>query len=493
MPSSSRKMSALAVALVLASASVALASDDEPVVADGPTYSLPAPEPAPRMPEQYQAISAQAEKIYQFAKDRDTALRNLQYLSDHIGNRLSGSKELERAVDWAAAEMRKGGLRVQKQPVRVPRWVRGEESATLLAPMERELHILGLGMTVGGTVEGEVVVLTDFDALESTKVDGKIVLFDVPFTTYGETVKYRTQGPSRAAAKGAIGLLIRSVTSASLSTPHTGTLSYDEAQPKIPAAALSIEDASWIHRLYDDGETVRVRLSLGAKHDGMVESHNVIADLRGSELPNEAVLVGCHLDSWDVGQGAQDDGAGCMIAWEAAQLLKEMGLKPRRTIRVVLFTAEENGIWGGRAYAEERFNDYAHVAALESDSGNGRADGFRLDVSGFEDPAQIAKIRKQAVGMEVVLKHAGVSSVHLGYSGADVGPTVRKGVPGFGLNHDTTTYWPIHHTDADTFDKIIPADLAHNVGVMAAAVYFLAQSPEPLITVAPPKKRRGKR
>ena len=219
----------------------------------------------------------------------------------------------------------------------------------------------------------------------------------------------------------------------------------------------------------------------------------VVADIPGRDGGPERVLLACHLDSWDVGQGAQDDGAGCMIAWEAAQVLKDMGLKPRRTIRVVLFTAEENGIWGGRAYAEERFNDYAHVAALESDSGNGRANGFRLDLSGFDDPKQIAQIRKQAVGMEIVLKHAGLSTVDLGYSGADVGPSVKKGVPGFGLNHDTTTYWPIHHTDADTFDKIVPADLAHNVGVMAAAVYYLAQSPEPLIVVAPPKKRRGKR
>jgi len=440
-------------------------------------------EEAPEVPplsEAMQQLRVQTEAIYKAAQDRDVALHHLEYLTDQIGHRLSGSKSLERAVEWAATEMAKGGLVVDKQAVQVPHWVRGEESATLITPMERDLNILGLGMTVGGEVEADVVVLTSFEALETTDVEGKIVLFNVPFTTYGETVQFRVKGPSRVASHGAVGMLLRSVTSESLYTPHTGTLRYDEEQPKIPAAALSIEDAAWMHRLYTEGVPLRVRLSLGAKHNGMVTSHNVIADLPGSDLAEEAVLVGCHLDSWDVGQGAQDDGAGCMIAWEAAQLLKDMGLQTRRTVRVVMFTAEENGIWGGKAYAEERFEDYKLVAALESDSGNGIADGFRLDLGGFEDEATQEKIRGRAVAMEVALRPAGLVSLNPGYSGADVGPSVRKGVPGFGLNHDTTNYWPIHHTDADTFEKVVPEDLAHNIGLMAAAVYYLAQSEETL-------------
>lgn len=436
---------------------------------------------APLKPAQtLQEFKVQSEAIYLAAQGRDVALRNLQYLTDQIGNRISGSKALEQAVEWSATEMAKGGLVVTKQPVQVPHWVRGAESATILAPVEQPLNLLGLGMTVGGDVEADVVVLTNFEALESTDVKGKIVLFDVPFTNYGETVQFRLKGPSLVAKHGGIGMLLRSVTTESLDSPHTGTLKYDEEQPKIPAAALSIEDATWMHRLYDGGIPVRVRMSLGAKDHGMVTSHNVIADLPGTDRAEQAVLVGCHLDSWDVGQGAQDDGVGCMIAWDAVQLLKDMGLQTRRTIRVVLFTAEENGIWGGRAYADERFEDFQLVAALESDSGNGIADGFRIDLDGFEDEALKAQILGRAVAMEVALRPAGLVKLSPGYSGADVGFSVRKGVPGFGLNHDTSTYWPIHHTDADTFEKVVPADLAHNVGLMAAAVYYLAQVEEPL-------------
>jgi carboxypeptidase Q len=431
---------------------------------------------APPLSTDLLALRDQAEAIYLAAQDRDLALRNLEFLTDQIGHRLSGSASLERAVEWAATSMAEGGLLVDKQPVQVPHWVRGEESATLLSPVSRDLNILGLGMTVGGDVEADVVVLTGFEALETTDVAGKIVLFNVPFTTYGETVQFRLKGASLAASHGAVGMLLRSVTTESLYTPHTGTLKYDAAQPKIPAAALSIEDATWLHRLYKQNVPIRVRLSLGAKHHGLVQSHNVIADYPGSDLAKEAVLVGCHLDSWDVGQGAQDDGVGCMIAWEAAQLLKDMGIQPRRTIRVVLFTAEENGIWGGNAYAEERFEEFKLVAALESDSGNGIADGFRLDLSGFESEAEKEAIHARAVAFETALRPAGLVRLQLGYSGADVRPSVAKGVPGFGLNHDTTAYWPIHHTDGDTFEKVIPADLAHNVGLMAAAVYVLAQA-----------------
>ena len=237
---------------------------------------------------------------------------------------------------------------------------------------------------------------------------------------------------------------------------------------------------------------IRVRLSLGAKHHGMVTSHNVIADLPGREVPEEVILVGCHLDSWDVGQGAQDDGAGCMIAWEAARLVQDLGLSPRRTIRVVFFTSEENGIWGGKAYAEERLGERRHIAALESDTGNGRAVSLGLDLSGFADSAAQYAIEARVEEMERVLNGAGLQGIERGYSGADIGPSVRKGVVGFGMHHNTETYWPIHHTTADTFDKIVPADLAHNVGVMAAAVYYLAQVEDPLVPETTRRRLRGK-
>ena len=286
-------------------------------------------------------------------------------------------------------------------------------------------------------------------------------------------------------------MLVRSISPESLYTPHTGTLRYSESAPQIPAAAVTLEDAAWLHRIADDGETIRLRLSLGAQHHGMVESHNVIADLPGREIQDEAVLVACHLDSWDVGQGAQDDGAGCMIAWESAQLLVDLGLTPRRTVRVVMYTAEENGIWGGKAYAEEEFDSLRLVAALESDSGNGLAKSLRLDLSGYSEelhPEITARVAEFAEAM----KSVGLESIQPGYSGADILPSVKKGVVGFGLGHDTSAYWPIHHTHADTFEKIIPEDLAHNVGMMAAAVYLLAEAETPLAP-SPQKKRRWRR
>ena len=432
-----------------------------------------------------------AESLYDRATQSERAYKNLEHLADHIGHRLSGSESLAQAVEWAAASMREGGLQVRLQPVQVPHWERGQESAQLLSPVPRDLEILGLGMTVGGEVEAEVAVLSSFEELENSDVSGKIVLFDVPFTTYSETVAYRTQGPSRAAAKGAVAMLVRSVSPESLYTPHTGTLRYSEDAPQIPAAAVTLEDAAWLHRMADDGETIRLRLSLGAQHHGMVESHNVIADLPGRELQEEAVLVACHLDSWDVGQGAQDDGAGCMIAWESAQLLLDLGLTPRRTVRVVMYTAEENGIWGGKAYAEEEFDALRLVAALESDSGNGVATSLRLDLSGFEEDLH-ADIGERVAEFAELMKAVGLESIQPGYSGADILPSVKKGVIGFGLGHDTSDYWPIHHTHADTFDKIIPEDLAHNVGIMAAAVFLLAEAETPLAPT-PKKKRRWRR
>jgi Zn-dependent M28 family amino/carboxypeptidase len=214
-----------------------------------------------------------------------------------------------------------------------------------------------------------------------------------------------------------------------------------------------------------------VKLSLGAVHHPDSTSRNVIADVVGREKPDEAVVVGCHFDSWDVGQGAQDDGAGCLIAWEAARLISEMEQAPRRTVRVVLFTNEENGLRGGRAYAAEQ-DDMKVVAAFESDTGNGRADGFRVDLRA-ED---IVRAQAGVFEMTAALQSIGGGTLLPGYAGADVGPLAAQGIPSFGMRHDTTTYWPIHHTRADTFEKVVLEDLQHNAGLMAAAVWLLAEA-----------------
>ncbi|HVP14528.1 MAG TPA: M28 family peptidase, partial [Terriglobales bacterium] len=316
--------------------------------------------PGPRIPldSLYRAAAA---RLIGAALTSDHAHLSLSRLCDGIGNRLSGSPALDLAVDWAAAEMRVDGLEnVRLQPVMVPHWVRGEERAEIVEPgITRPLVILGLGGSIGtppGGVTAEVVALTSFGALDSLPADsvrGKIVLYDVPFTNYGETVRYRGAGANRAAARGAVAMLLRSVTPVSLRTPHTGAMgAYVDSLPRIPAAAVTVEDAQTIHRLLARGEPVRVHLTMGAQTLPEVLSHNVMGEIRGSARPEEVVVVGGHLDSWDVGQGAMDDGGGCVIGMEALRLMKELNLRPRRTVRCVLWLNEENGLKGGNAYAD---------------------------------------------------------------------------------------------------------------------------------------------
>jgi len=282
-----------------------------------------------------------------FAWDR------LSVLTDSIGNRLSGSAALDRAIQWAVAEMNKDGLEnVHTERVMVPKWVRGSESAEIIEPARHRMVMLGLGDSVGTTGEGiqaEVVIVQTFDELDAkaAAVRGKIVLFNAPFTTYGETVRFRAGGPSRAARHGAVAMLVRSVGPGGLRTPHTGALQYTSDVRKIPAAAITSEDADRLQRMADRGNKIVVRLKMDARFDADVESANVVGEIRGRERPDEVVVVSGHLDSWDVGAGATDDGGGCVVTWEALRIMKKLNLRPRRTVRVILWTNEENGGRGG--------------------------------------------------------------------------------------------------------------------------------------------------
>ena len=408
----------------------------------------------------------------------------LRSLCDEIGARISGSPELDQAIEWSAGEMAKSaGVAVERQPVQVPKWVRGDESLELIAPREKPLAMLGLGMSVGTPSEGieaDVVVVSsaeELSALGRTGVEGKIVLFDVPFTTYGETVRYRVRGPSDAAELGAVASLVRSVTPVSLNTPHTGTLRYRDGVAQIPAAAITVEDAEWLHRLQDRGITPRVRLKMSAELHGDVPSANVIGELRGRERPDEVVVVSCHLDSWDVGQGAQDDGAGCVMAMEALRLIAELDYRPRRSIRAVLFTNEENGTAGGAAYAAERGRN--HVAALEADVGCGPARGWRLDLRGSDgqrsDAATYSPVLSRLEPLSQLLEALEAPAIRPGYGGADIKDLAVGGTPAFGLDMDTSDYWQIHHTEADTLEKIDPHTLRRNTAVMAVTTFWLAE------------------
>ena len=405
-----------------------------------------------------------------FAWDR------LAELGDTFGHRLSGSENLDAAIKWAADEMRRDGLDVRLDPVKVPHWVRGAESLEIVSPGKHPLAMLGLGNSVGtppAGIEAELAIVHSFRELDAAgdSLKGRIVLFHVPFTTYGETVVYRSDGPSRAAAKGAVAMVIRAVGPAGLRTPHTGMLRYADGQPQIPAAAVSAEDADRLLRMQKRGTKVRLRLRMEAKFLPDADSFNVIGELRGRELPDEIVVVSGHFDSWDVGTGSTDDGGGCMVSWEAVRLMKKLGLRPRRTIRVVLFTNEENGLRGALDYRERYKAQLAnHVLMFESDSGVFKPTGF-----GFSGTDTARRTIQEIASL---LEGIGTNTISASGGGADIGPSVQAAnVPAMSLDVDGN-YFLIHHTPADTVDKIDPRDMATasaSIAVMAYVVADMAQ------------------
>jgi carboxypeptidase Q len=429
------------------------------------------------------------DKILAAARADRGAYQKLAYLTDRIGNRLSGSPALDRAIAWAAKAMKDDGHDVRTEPVMVPHWVRGAESGEITAPVARALHVLGLGDTVAtprAGITAPVVVVHDWAELEAkqAQVKGAIVLYDVAMPKwtedkgagYGETVQYRTHGPSRAARFGALAVLMRSVTAHSLRTPHTGMTEYDEGVAKIPALAVTVEDSQLIARLAADGPvTVHVKTEGRMLPDA--PSANVIGELRGREHPEQIIVIGGHIDSWDVGQGAHDDGAGAVTMMHALTTLRRLGLVPRRTIRVVLFTNEENGLRGGRAYAKDHAAELPNtVLAVESDSG-----GFAPHSFGVRARAEVQdKVRARVTDIAALLRPALTIRVVPGFGGADIGPMGPAGVAMVGLETDGRTYFDIHHTEADTLDKVDPQALADDVAAAAALAYVVADMPERL-------------
>ena len=345
--------------------------------------------------------------------------------------------------------------------------------------------MLGLGGSVAtpaGGISAEVFVVSTFEELAANaeRVRGRIVLFDAPFTTYGETVRFRAQGASAAARLGAVAALVRSVTPQSLNTPHTGGLAYDTAAPRIPAAAVTVEDAMLLHRMQRRGERIVVRLVMSAQTLPDAQSRNVVAEIRGRERPDEVVVLGGHIDSWDVGQGAMDDGAGCVVAWEALRLMKALGLRPRRTVRVVLWTNEENGLRGARGYRDAHRGEIdRHVLAIESDNGVFTPSGF--DFTG--SPSAMETVRQVAA----LLARIGADTVNAGGGGADIGPLMELGVPGMSPAVDESRYFWYHHTDADTMDKLDPRDMGLVTAALAVMAYVVADLPDPLPRATAPR------
>jgi len=421
-----------------------------------------------------------ASRIIGAALSNNISWDRLAEMTDSFGPRLSGSPQLEEAIRWALGKMRQDGLdNVHAEKVMVPHWVRGAESAEVVRPVPIPMAMLGLGGSVGTDPEGieaETLVVRGFNELEAAgeKVRGKIVVFNVPFVSYSQTVAYRFSGASRAARLGARAMLLRSVGLPGLRTPHTGALSYSKRDPKIPAAAISLEDAEMLQRYQDRGQNATVRLKMEAHFLEEAESANVIGELRGRERPDEVVVLGGHLDSWDVGAGAIDDGGGCLVTWTALKVLKELNLRPSRTLRVVLFTNEENGLRGGLAYLDAHKEELAnHVMMLESDSGVFRPLGFGLSAN----ETALKTVREIVTLLDAI----GVSRVESGGGGADISPSVRAGrVPSMSLDVDDSRYFLYHHTPADTVDKLNPMEMSLCVAAIGVMGYVIADMPERL-------------
>jgi carboxypeptidase Q len=421
------------------------------------------------------------------------ALAELRHLTDNIGPRLSGSLQAQQAVEYVAAEMRALGAEVQLEKTIVSHWVRGVETGELLnwpgqTPGTQQKIVLtalgGSGATPAEGLQAEVLVVTTFDELKNlppNAAKGKILLFNERFdkqlaaqgnggAAYGKAVVYRAAGPTVAATVGAAAVLVRSVGGADYRLPHTGaTLPSPDGRRLIPAAAVTAEDADLLANLLWQGP-VRMRLTLTPQTLPHVESYNVIADWKGSEHPEQIVIVSGHLDSWDLGTGAIDDGAGVVISMQAIHVLKQLGIRPKRTVRFIAWMDEEQGAEGAQTYAKEHANDLLnHVAALESDSGAGHPVGFH-----FVGKPELEEWMRPVAQ---VLESIGSSTVtHSREVGTDVDPLNEKGVPGSSPAQDSRFYFNYHHTAADTFDKVDARELNENAAVMTVLAYALADS-----------------
>lgn len=456
------------------------------------TASSPPPASA-QVPGPTAAQLQVAEKLVGPALTEGHAWARLTELTDGIGPRLSGSEGAEAAVQWAQRSFKADGVKVWLEPVKVPHWVRGEEHAELLASEHfraRPLTVMALGGSAGTPSEGitaEVVEVSSLEELASLgeRVKGRIVFFNHDMKEaedYGRFFALRGQGPSAASKAGAVGALVRSLATASLSTPHTGMTRFDTGVTPIPAASVTVEGAELLHRMLANGGAARVHLVLGCKTLPDADSFNVVAEVKGREKPEEIVLLGAHLDSWDVGEGAHDDGTGVAMVMEAERLLARQKPAPRRTVRVVLFMNEENGLRGGTAYAEAHAAELSHhVAAIEMDAGGGRPLGVSFR-AGEGAPALV----QPWLSPLVALGAAKIVSGEAG--GADLSPLGPAQVPMVGVKVDSSRYFDVHHSHADTLDKVDPEALAKGTAALAWTAYALAEMPGLLARpTAPPK------
>lgn len=483
------------IAFTLALAVPTLASAQTPP----PQKAQPAPFAAIPQPSQAELdnfpplLLQQLSAIKAAALSDDYGYKELTHLTENIGPRPSGSPQAKAAAEYVAAELRQLGLEVKLEPVTVPHWVRGAETAALVeypgqvSGTTQKIVLTALGGSTSTPNDGttaEVVVVDNFEELKALghdKIAGKIVLFNelfdkqqaaagFAFAAYGDAVRYRAAGPKAAADMGAVAALVRTVGSADYRIPHTG-FSFPAG---IPAGAVAAEDAELMAHLAAEGK-VRMHLTLTPQKLPDETGYNVIADLKGSKHPDEIVVVSGHLDSWDLGTGAIDDGAGVVIAMEAAELLQRLHLRPERTLRVIAWMDEETGGAGRQGYTKEYSAEFLrHVGVIESDAGAAHPLGFDAKIS----PAAAELLHP----VQNALSSIGASVVQsVSFSpGADIEDMSEAGVPAFGVMEDGRTYFYYHHSAADTLDKVVPKELRENAAAMTVLAYALANMKDPL-------------
>lgn len=426
--------------------------------------------------------------IYDEALTNGQSYEMLEYLSLNIGHRLSGSPQAAAAVEWTRQKMTELGFdKVYLQEVMVPHWVRGPIETARIVNSNKlgsvELSICALGNSIGTGPDGilaQVVEVKNFEELQKLgkkNIEGKIVFFNRPmdpkhirtFYAYGGAVDQRVQGATEAARYGAVGVVVRSMTLAQDDVPHTGTLRYDESVEKIPAVAISTNGADLLSKSLAGQPGLKLYFETHCKMLEDVLSYNVIGEITGWELPDEYITVGGHLDSWDLGDGSHDDGAGCVQSIEVLRLFNSLGIRPRRTLRAVMFMNEENGLRGGIKYAEvAKKMGEKHFAALESDAGGFTPKGFSVNA----DDDTYNKI----ASWKNIFSTYGVHEIVKGYGGADINPLKDQGVILLGLMPDSQRYFDYHHTMIDTFDKVNKRELELGSAAMAALIYLLDSS-----------------
>ncbi|XP_057196422.1 carboxypeptidase Q-like isoform X1 [Triplophysa rosa] len=427
----------------------------------------------------YSDIAQQIIDLAVYGKAQNRSYERLALFTDTIGNRVSGSKNLDLAIKYMYNALTQDGLEnVHLEPVKIPHWVRGKESAVMLQPRNHTLAILGLGSSVGtppGGIEAEVLVVESFEELKkrASEAKGKIVVYNQPFVSYGETVAYRASGASEAAKVGAVASLIRSVTPFSINSPHTGWQWYQPGVAQIPTACITIEDAQMMGRMARRGQRIVVRLTMGAQTLPDVDSFNTVAEIRGSKHPEQVVLLSGHLDSWDVGQGAMDDGGGAVISWEALSLIKHLGLRPKRTLRAVLWSAEEPGGVGAAQYFQHHKANISNFdLVMESDLGTFRPLGLQ-----FTGNDKARAIMKEVMKL---LASINVTSLERNGEGTDINMWMQAGVPGASLHTADQRYFWFHHSDGDTMSFQNPEEMNLCSALWAVVAYVVADLEEML-------------